>query len=220
MLGAAAIGSGLYRHVLCAIADTLRAGASTDRAWHRDRLRPVDRRHHALVRAAARHRRRHLLIRQLSRRRVVAADHTAVHRQRRLARNAPWHRDFLPCDAAAAVAATRAPTQVRTCQAPMPRRGRRLRHFAANVANPAVDCRRCLLCRDVDAAGASRRLLQRSRLWRRAWRRHARVDDGVRHCQPHRLGLHRRPGRRPAHACCSALSCRVLRCCSTHSSTD
>ena len=53
-----------------------------------------------------------------------------------------------------------------------------------------------LLRGDGDAAGAYRRLLRRSRLWRGARRRDAVDDDGIRHRQPHRLRLPRRPDRR------------------------
>ena len=60
--------------------------------------------------------------------------------------------------------------------------------------------RRRLLRRHVDAAGAHRRLLRRPRLRRGARRRDAVADAGLRHHQPHRLGLRRRPHRRPRHA--------------------
>ena len=58
-----------------------------------------------------------------------------------------------------------------------------------------------LLRGDVDAAGSHRRLLRRSRLWRGARRRNAVADAGVRHHQPHRLGIPRRQVRRHARRC-------------------
>ena len=61
--------------------------------------------------------------------------------------------------------------------------------------------RRRLLRRHVDAAGAYRRLLRRPRLRRGARRRDAVADAGLRHHQPHRLGLRRRPHRRPRRRC-------------------
>ena len=47
-----------------------------------------------------------------------------------------------------------------------------------------------------------------------ARRRDAVADAGLRHRQPHRLGLHRRPHRRPAHAAARLGRCRASRCCS------
>ena len=79
----------------------------------------------------------------------------------------------------------------------------------ASPANLGLSPARCkpagaglglLLRGDVDAAGSHRRLLRRSRLRRRPRRRHAGVDDGVRHRRPHRFGIYRRPRRRLAHA--------------------
>ena len=64
----------------------------------------------------------------------------------------------------------------------------------------AVHRRHRLLRGDGDAAGAYRRLLRRSRLRPGARRRDAVVDAGVRHRQPDRLGLSRRPDRRHPHA--------------------
>ncbi len=52
--------------------------------------------------------------------------------------------------------------------------------------------RHFLLRGDGDAAGPHRRLLRRSRLWRRARRRDAVADDGVRRRQPDRIGVPRR----------------------------
>ncbi len=52
-----------------------------------------------------------------------------------------------------------------------------------------VHCQHLLLRGNGDAAGPHRRLLRRSRLWRGSRRRDAVADDGVRHRQPHRLGL-------------------------------
>ena len=57
-----------------------------------------------------------------------------------------------------------------------------------------------LLRGDVDAAGSYRRLLRRSRLWRGARRRNAVADAGLRHHQPHRLGVPGRQDRRHPHA--------------------
>ena len=98
-------------------------------------------------------------------------------------------------------------------------RRQRVRTFSRRAASPALDRRRRLLRRDVDAASAYRRLLQRSRLWRRARRRHARGDDGVRHRQPDWLGLYRRLGRRASHVAVWARSCKASRCCFTRCST-
>ena len=56
--------------------------------------------------------------------------------------------------------------------------------------------RLCLLRRDVDAAGAHRRLLRRPRLRRRPRHRDAVDHARPRHRQPARLGLSRRPHRR------------------------
>ncbi len=64
----------------------------------------------------------------------------------------------------------------------------------------AVHRQHLLLRGDGDAAGPHRRLLRRSRLRRGARRRDAVADDGVRHHQPHRLGISRRQDRRHPHA--------------------
>ena len=82
-------------------------------------------------------------------------------------------------------------------------------------ASPGV----CLLRRDVDAAGAHRRLLRRPRLRRRARRADAVADARLRHRQPARLGLDLRPHRRPAHAAARLRRCRASRCCCSCRST-
>src|SRR5262249_27737251 len=76
------------------------------------------------------------------------------------------------------------------------RGGRAPRPVAQRPAGGAVHRRSGLLRGDGDATGAHRRLLRRSRLWRRARRRDAGVDAGLRHCQPHWIGLRGRPHRR------------------------
>ena len=202
MLGALAIGVG---YVAAASAPSLCLFAMAQRLLrlrHVDRIRPADRRHLTLVRAPPRHCRRHLRLRQLFRRRDLAADRAAFHRRRRLARDASRHRHFLLRRAAAARAfccgrrrdCTRhAAENARACR-------QRLRHFTGALQVLLCDRRRRLLRRHVDAAGSSRRLLRRSRLRRRARRRHARDHDGVRHRQPDRVGIYRRLRRRPAHA--------------------
>ena len=67
----------------------------------------------------------------------------------------------------------------------------------ALLASPASG----VLCRHVDAAGAHRRLLRRPWLRRGARGGDALADAGLRHHQPHRLGVHRRPHRRAARRC-------------------
>ena len=70
--------------------------------WRIGDIRAADRRHLALVRASARDCGRDRGIGQLSRRHGLAADHTALYVQRRLAADAYRHRTFLcRCDAAA-----------------------------------------------------------------------------------------------------------------------
>ena len=64
------------------------------------------------------------------------------------------------------------------------RRQAELPFSPTDVAGPAVHRRRRLLRRDVDAAGAYRRLLRRPRLRRRARRRDAVDDARLRHHQP------------------------------------
>ena len=69
------------------------------------------------------------------------------------------------------------------------------------VLQPRAGARRDrLLRRDVDAAGAYRRLLRRPRLRSGARRADAVADARLRHRQPARLRLHRRPDRRRRHA--------------------
>ena len=66
------------------------------------------------------------------------------------------------------------------------------RHVAGRTADRAGGRRLLLLRRDVDAAGAHRRLLRRSRLRRHARRGDAVADARSRHHQPRRVRLHRR----------------------------
>ena len=76
-----------------------------------------------------------------------------------------------------------------------------------------------LLRGDVDAAGSHRRLLRRSRLWRGARRRNAVADARLRHHQPDRFGLPRRPHRRHPHAVDRLDRARRRAACSICSST-
>ena len=73
---------------------------------------------------------------------------------------------------------------------------RRCRHISAPAARPPRPRRLFLLRRDVDAAGPYRRLLRRSRLWRRPRRRNAVAHAASRHRLAHRLGIRRRHDRR------------------------
>ena len=157
-----------------------------------------------VVHAPARHRGGAMRLRQLLRRRGLAADRAALHRDRRLARrrisasassaSSPWCR-WRWCCAAAPLCTTRG------AAAPRPDASRRharpqARHAAGLLAVAGV----ALLCRHVDAAGAHRRLLRRARLRRGARRRDAVADARLRRHQPRRLGLLRRPHRRPRDA--------------------
>ena len=184
------------------------AGRARPRPADRVRLlgqfRAADGRHVALVRAPARHRRRDRRLRQLSRRHDLAAGGAAFHRRQRLARDPYRHRPVparrhAAADPAAA-AAHASDHHSDAAGAAAARRQAAIAVLAAHAAGAAVHRRRRLLRGDVDAAGAYRRLLRRSRLRRRARRRDAVADARLRHRQPHRLRLHRRPHRRRAHA--------------------
>ena len=121
----------------------------------------------------------------------LAADRAAFHRQRRRARDADRHRHVLRghddaggADDAAPRAASGTCARSRTQRR---RESRSARPVVGRTADIALRRRRRLLRGDVDAAGAYRRLLRRSRLRRRARRRNAGADDGARHRQPGRL---------------------------------
>ncbi len=170
----------------------------SDRARSGDVFRSDDLRHFALVPEAARNCSRDRGHRQLCRRRDLAGAHRAFHRKLGLARDPYRHRHFL-CrrHAAAVVDVPRRHAGVRSAGAgchdfPCARS----RHFAEHAVRAAMHRRSRMLCRDGDAAGAYRRLLRRSRLRRGARCRNAVADAGLRHRQPGRLGLHRRPLRR------------------------
>ena len=179
------------------------------RAWIADRdrmfghLRAADGRPVALVRAPPRHRRRHRGVRQLSRRHDLAAGGAAFHRHVGLARDPYRHRPVPARQHAAArllPAATHAGASHRGRDAVGGAPASRIAVLAVDVASVVVHRRHRLLRGDVDAAGASGRLLRRPRLRRRARRRDAVADARFRHRQPHRVGLHCRPHRRRAHA--------------------
>src|SRR5208282_1331386 len=74
---------------------------------------------------------------------------------------------------------------------------RSARCSARGASSVAVYRRPRVLRCDGDAAGAHRRLLRRSRLWRRPRRRDAVADARLRHREPHRVGFRRRPHRWP-----------------------
>src|SRR5438874_1883621 len=72
-------------------------------------------------------------------------------------------------------------------------------HSLGRHAANATDRRRSVLLRgDVDAAGASCRLLRRPRLWRRAWRADAVADARLRDREQVDVRIHLRPHRRAA----------------------
>ena len=91
-------------------------------------VRPADDRHLALVPAPPRHRRRDRLLRQLSLRRDLAADHPAFHLDRRLAHDADRRRHHLRRDDAAAGAGAAPPRAGARCAAA----GCGLRGFASD----------------------------------------------------------------------------------------
>ena len=107
----AGFGSRLCRCGLCAGSLAVHDCAGpADRILRQLRcIRSVDGRHLALVRPPPRHRHRHLLVRQLSRRRDLAADHPILFLDRRLAHDAYRHRHRLRRDHAAAGLADAAP---------------------------------------------------------------------------------------------------------------
>ena len=186
----------------------LRGAGPVDRpARDLGHLRAAGGRHLAVVRPPARHRAGDLHERQLHRRGRVAAGDAALHRQRGLApdlcrhgRSSAWP----PCcrwrwclrrasaDACRGAGGARRPGRNRA----RPAHG----HEPGHGAGAAVRGRRFLLRRDVDAAGAHRRLLRRPRLRRGARRGDAVADAGTGRGQPARLGLDLGPHRRPAHA--------------------
>ena len=189
------------------------------RARYVRRFRSTDRGRLPLVRALARNCGRHLLGRQLSLRCGMAAGDQPFHRLRGLARNPHRHRSVLPGHGGAA----------RVAAGPAHGAGaRHRRHLAAcrqlgsvtdGLAGAALDRRRRLLCRHVDAAGAYRRLLRRSRLRRGPRRRDVVADDGVRHREPDRNWLSSPIGSGGCGRCCSARCCKASRSCSTRCST-
>src|ERR1044072_6669405 len=75
-------------------------------------------------------------------------------------------------------------------------RARIARHVAERLDGAALGRGPRVLRRDVDAAGAYRRVLRRPRLRRRARCRDAVADARLRRCQPRRLRFHRRSYRR------------------------
>ena len=168
-------------------------------------LRAADRRHLALVRAPARHRRRasrpsgNYLAGTIWP--PVVQHFIAGHgwRATHIGIGAVLLVTMLPLALAAAPAhrSTSTPTAAGAVGGAPAGRAAVL---AADAAGAAVHRRRRLLRGDVDAAGAYRRLLRRSRLRRGARRRDAVADARLRHRQPPRLRLHRRPHRRRAHA--------------------
>ena len=91
----------------------------------------------------------------------------------------------------------------------------RARSLAQRPAGLARHRRHRLLRRHGDAAGPYRRLLRRPRLWHRARRGDAVDHDGVRHREPARLGLDRRPDRRPQDPAAGLDRCRRCRCSAT-----
>ena len=183
-----------------------RARASADRHRLLGHLRPADGRHLALVRAPPRHRSRDRRLRQLHRRHDLAAGGPALHRDRRLAHD-PYRRSALFCLVAmlplVLADAPRASKAITTTPPARPPRGGKL---SAPFSPQTLQVLLCiagvaLLRGDVDAAGAHRRLLRRSRLRRGARRRNAVADARLRHHQPRRLRLYRRPHRRRRARC-------------------
>ena len=183
-------------------------------------LRAARCRHLALVRAPARHRGRDLRLRQLSRGHAVAAGAAAFRRERRLAPDACRHRPVLRRDAAAAVARASAASRPKQHAPEPPPAPAAARSALAGARAGAAHRRRlCLLRRDVDAAGAHRRLLRRPRLRRRPRRRDAVDHARPRHRQPRRLGLPRRPHRRACDGAGRLRSAGAVARCSICSST-
>ena len=204
--------------VLAAVA--AHGGLCAARARHVGRLRSADRRHIALVRTLARHCGRHLLGRQLPRRRAVAAGDQLFHRRARAGArpiSASAFSASSPCCRSRCCCGERC--QFAHAAGGALQHAGSARPVADRAAGAAVDRRRRLLRRHVDAAGPYRGLLRRPRLRRGARRRDALADDGIRHRQPRRLGLHRRPGRRTAHAAARLGRCRASRWFSTRCST-
>ncbi|CAA9226704.1 MAG: Uncharacterized MFS-type transporter, partial [uncultured Craurococcus sp.] len=164
-------------------------------------LRAAGGRHLALVRATAGAGRLALRQRQLLRGRLLAAGAAAFHRDGGLAPGAYRHRHPLPRHHAAAGARAAAPAagpgRARRGAGRQPRHPRPAAQCAAGAADV---CRHLLLRGDGDAAGAYRRLLRRSRLWRGAWGGDAVADARLRRGQPPGLGLDPRPDRQPGDA--------------------
>src|ERR1019366_8362619 len=151
--------------------------AGSSRAWTADRdrvfghLRTANRRPVALVRAPPRHRRRYRGLWQLSRRHDLAAGGAAFHRRVGLARD-PYRHRLVPARQHAAArlltAATHASASHRGRGAVGGAPASRIAVLACDVTSTIVHSRHRLLRGDVDAAGASGRLLRRPRLRRRA----------------------------------------------------
>ena len=148
--------------------------------------------------------------------RAVAARAAVLLRQRRLAHDLHRRRRILLAgDAAARAGAAPAGASARHLGERCGRTAGLVdaaRHGARHAAVLALRRRRGLLRGDVDAPGAHRRLLRRSRLCRGARRRNAVADARLRHCQPAGLGLdlgsHRRPADAPARLqCCRESPC-------------
>ncbi len=183
-------------------------------------LRAARCRHLALVRAPARHRGRDLRLRQLSLGHAVAAGACSISSRapagaRRMSASA--------CSASRRCCRWRSPSAASRPEqhAPEPPPAPAAARPALAGARAGAPHRRrlCLLRRDVDAAGAHRRLLRRPRLRRRPRRRDAVDHARPRHRQPGRLGLPRRPHRRACDGARRLRSARRWRCCSTSSST-
>ena len=206
-------------------AGSSRSPTAADRARQLGHVRPADRRHLALVHAPARHRGRAsappaTISPARSGRRSCSTSSPATAGARPISASALF---CLVDHAAARRCCLRRRIRARmTRPRPPTAAGRahgRCGLSPGRAAGAARRRRRGLLRRHVDAAGAHRRLLRRPRLRRRARRRDALGDARLRHRQPPRLGLHRRPHRRAARRCCSARCCRASRCCSTCRST-
>ena len=166
----------------------------------------------------------HLRLRQLSRRHDLAAGRAAFHRQRRLARDPYRHRRVLRRHHAAAravaAAAGSAPAHAVARAADGGARGRP----AASLSPNALQALLCVAglaccvamsmpqvhivayCGDLGYGVGARR-------------GDAVADARLRHRQPDRLRLHRRPHRRRAHAAARLGCCRDRRCCSICCST-
>ena len=153
-----------------AVAHDVRAGARPAHRFSRQfrQLRPVARRHLALVRTTARPRGRDRRLRKLPGGHAMAAGRAAPDRDPWLARHSNRDRRHLPGHDAAAEPRA-APAPARSQQWPPRRRvhcaaAADVGYFTCSAAGAARDCGLVLLCSDVDAAGTHRRLLRRPRL--------------------------------------------------------